>query len=57
MIRSIREENTVNNSFTRSFRLPDNVNDVNISANYKDGVLYIELPKSKKEVKVRKKFQ
>lgn len=44
------------NSFTRSFRLPDNVNDVNISANYKDGVLNIELPKSKKEVKASKEI-
>lgn len=45
------------NSFTRSFQLPDNVNDENISANYKDGVLNIELPKSKQEVKASKEIQ
>ena len=44
------------NSFTRSFRLPDNVNDKDIKANYKDGVLHIELPKSKEEVKASKEI-
>ena len=33
-------------SFTKSFRLPENmVNEEEISANYKDGVLHISLPK------------
>jgi HSP20 family protein len=33
-------------SFTKSFRLPENmINEDEISANYKDGVLYISLPK------------
>ena len=44
------------NSFTRSFRLPDNVKDDSISASYKDGVLDIELPKSKTEVKATKEI-
>jgi HSP20 family protein len=43
-------------SFTRSFRLPDNVKDDSISASYKDGVLDIELPKSKTEVKATKEI-
>jgi HSP20 family protein len=46
-------------SFTRTFSLPDNVVDDNISANYHDGLLKIDLKKStksltaKKEVKVK----
>jgi HSP20 family protein len=45
-------------SFTRTFSLPDNTAEDNINANYKDGLLKIELKKSdkglpaKKEVKV-----
>lgn len=45
-------------SFTRSFSLPDNVVEDNISAQYKDGLLKVDLQKSgkaltaKKEVKV-----
>jgi len=39
------------NSFTRSFRLPDDVKDDSISASYKDGILNLELPKSKAQVK------
>ena len=34
-------------SFTRSFELPDNVSEANISAKYNEGLLTIELPKSK----------
>lgn len=45
-----------NNSFTRSFHLPDNVNDGTISALYKDGILNIQLPKSKLEVKASKEI-
>ncbi len=37
-------------SFARSFTLSDNVNTENITANYKDGVLEVTLPK-KEEVK------
>jgi len=44
------------NSFTRSFRLPENVNDENISAAYKDGILNIELPKTTAEVKASKEI-
>jgi len=34
-------------SFSRSFRLPDNVNSAKAKAEFKDGVLEIRLPKSK----------
>lgn len=34
-------------SFTRSFRLPDNVKDDSIAATYTDGILTLTLPKSK----------
>ena len=44
-------------SFTRSFRLPDNVKDDSISAGYKDGVLKLELPKSGTQVKATKDIQ
>src|SRR5687767_3551845 len=33
-------------SFTRSFRLPENAKDDNISASYNDGILQINIPKS-----------
>lgn len=33
-------------SFQRSFQLPDNVNKANISAEYKDGILKLDLPKT-----------
>jgi HSP20 family protein len=36
-------------SFCRSFYLPDNVNKEKISANYKDGILAVELPKVDEE--------
>jgi HSP20 family protein len=32
-------------SFKRSFTLPESVNDEKIEANYKDGILYVLLPK------------
>ena len=44
------------NSFTRSFRLPDNVKDDSISASYQDGILKLELPKSKVQVKATKEI-
>ena len=34
-------------SFNRSFRLPDNVNEVKVAAKFKNGVLMITLPKAK----------
>ena len=36
-------------SFCRSFYLPDNVNKEKIEANYKDGILTVELPKEQEE--------
>ena len=44
------------NSFTRSFRLPDDVKDDNIGASYQDGILKLELPKSKVQVKATKEI-
>jgi len=44
------------NSFTRSFRLPEDVKDDSINATYKDGVLGLELPKSKVQVKATKEI-
>lgn len=44
------------NSFTRSFRLPDDVKDDSISASYQDGILKLELPKSKTQVKASKEI-
>ena len=43
-------------SFTRSFRLPDNVKDDSISASYQDGILKLELPKSKVQTKATKEI-
>ena len=43
-------------SFTRSFRLPENAKDDNISASYNDGILQINIPKSEKEVKASKEI-
>ena len=36
-------------SFCRSFYIPENVNREKIEANYKDGILNVELPKMKEE--------
>jgi HSP20 family protein len=44
------------NSFTRSFRLPDNAKDDNISAKYNDGILQITIPKSEQQVRTSKKI-
>lgn len=43
-------------SFTRSFRLPDDVKDDSIAASYHDGILQLELPKSKVQVKATKEI-
>jgi HSP20 family protein len=43
-------------SFTRTFRLPENTNDDNISANYKNGILQLMIPKSKQEEKATKQI-
>ncbi|MCU0361913.1 MAG: Hsp20/alpha crystallin family protein [Bacteroidales bacterium] len=36
-------------SFCRSFYIPDNVNKDKISASYRDGILYVEIPKEEEE--------
>ena len=36
-------------SFSRSFYIPENVNSDKIEANYRDGVLYVSLPKQKED--------
>ena len=41
-------------AFTRSFSLPDNAKDDSIKANYKDGILKLEIPKSEQQVKATK---
>ena len=43
-------------SFTRSFRLPENVKEDNIQAKYEDGMLKLSLPKSKTETKATKEI-
>jgi HSP20 family protein len=43
-------------SFTRTFRLPDNTNDDSITANYKNGILKLMIPKSKQEEKATKQI-
>jgi len=43
-------------SFTRTFRLPENTNDDSISANYKNGILQLMIPKSKQEEKATKQI-
>jgi HSP20 family protein len=44
-------------SFSRSFRLPDNVKDDAINAKYEDGMLKLCLPKSSKNVKATKEIR
>ena len=44
-------------SFTRSFRLPENAKDDQISASYKDGILELDIPKTKNQVKAKKEVQ
>jgi HSP20 family protein len=43
-------------SFTRTFRLPENTNDDSITANYKNGILKLMIPKSKQEEKATKQI-
>jgi HSP20 family protein len=42
-------------SFTRSFNLPENVDENKISANYKDGVLHLSIPKTEHAAKLKRK--
>lgn len=44
-------------SFTRTFTLPDNVVEDDISANYNDGLLKIELKKSEKALPAKKEVK
>lgn len=44
-------------SFTRSFKLPENVQDDAINAKYENGILYITIPKAEKETKATKEIQ
>jgi HSP20 family protein len=44
-------------SFSRSFRLPDNVKDDQISASYQDGMLKLCLPKTSTPTKSTKEIQ
>lgn len=44
-------------SFTRSFQLPDNVNDDSINASYKDGILNITIDKSEEKMKKQIKIK
>ncbi|WP_343303132.1 Hsp20/alpha crystallin family protein [Chitinophaga niabensis] len=43
-------------SFTRTFRLPDNTKDDQISASYTDGILKLSIPKSKEQTKATKEI-
>lgn len=43
-------------SFTRSFQLPDNAKDDQISAKYTDGVLHLSIPKTNQQVKTSKQI-
>ncbi len=40
-------------SFTRSFYLPDNINEDKVEATYKDGILNIVIPKDEKKIAKR----
>jgi HSP20 family protein len=44
------------NSFTRSFQLPDNAKDDQISARYADGILHLTIPKSDQQVKASRQI-
>jgi HSP20 family protein len=44
-------------SFSRSFRLPDNVKDDQVKAGYEDGILKLTLPKSDIQVKATKEIK
>ena len=44
-------------SFTRSFSLPDNAKDDAISANYKDGILKLNIPKTETQTKASKEIR
>lgn len=43
-------------SFTRTFKLPENAKDDNISADFNDGILKLVIPKSEEQVKTTKEI-
>ena len=43
-------------SFTRSFRLPENAKDDEVSASYNDGILKLKIPKTQSPVKAKKEI-
>ena len=43
-------------SFTRSFKLPENAKDDTISADFKDGILKLTIPKSEQQLKTTKEI-
>jgi HSP20 family protein len=43
-------------SFTRSFRLPENAKDDNISADFNEGILKLTIPKTEEQVKATKEI-
>jgi HSP20 family protein len=45
------------NSFTRSFRLPENAKDNEVSAVYKDGILELNIPKTENPAKEKKQIR
>ncbi len=45
------------NSFSRSFTLPKNIEFENVKADYKDGILSINLPKKEAEVKLKREIK
>jgi HSP20 family protein len=44
-------------SFSRSFKLPENVKDDQVKAGYEDGILKLTLPKSDVQVKATKEIK
>jgi HSP20 family protein len=44
-------------SFTRSFSLPENAKDDSISANYNDGILRLNIPKTEVQTKASKEIR
>ena len=52
---TITYKERMNDSFERTFKLPDLINDKNISASFKNGILSVIIPKSdQKEPKSRR---
>jgi HSP20 family protein len=43
--------------FSRAFRVPSEVDEDNVSAEFKNGVLTVELPKKEKKVDTKKKIE